>query len=207
MSTYQQCPPSVSEMASRVLCQFKTHEPVLDAKVTIEYLFAYGAEDANGIKSPAINHNGVQALGLCRIVSLKDRVKGCKDIEITLDGDWWGCHDEAEQEALLDHELHHIEVVPGKKDDHGRPKIRLRKHDIEVGWFSTIAARHGKHSKERIQARSLMEHSRQFYWPDLHGFDERGVALDASRAALDGLRASAKRLFNGGAEIRIAEAH
>lgn len=34
-------------------------------------------------------HHGVKAAGLCRIVNLKDRVKGLGDVEILIDGDWW----------------------------------------------------------------------------------------------------------------------
>jgi hypothetical protein len=52
-------------------------------------------------------------------------------------------------------------------DDLGRPKLRMRKHDINFGWFNQVAKRHGSASQERIQARMILDEAGQFYWPDL----------------------------------------
>jgi hypothetical protein len=38
-----------------------------------------------------------------------------------------------------------------KSDDGGRPKLKLRKHDFEIGGFVEIAKRHGPESLE-VQA-------------------------------------------------------
>lgn len=139
MSTYQKCPPEVNQMARELLKEFESHLPVLDAGVTIACLFAYGDrdEDTGELKSDAIKHHGQRALGLCRIVNEKDRVKGCADAEILLDGDYWPTIDVPQQRALLDHELHHIKVKDKKgiiqHDCAGRPKLKMRKHDVEFG--------------------------------------------------------------------------
>jgi hypothetical protein len=120
----------------------------------------------------AITKNGFRCYGLTKCTNLKERVLGRGDAEIVLDGDWWETATAEQQEALLDHEMHHVAVKTDKhgniqKDDIGRPLVKLRKHDIEVGWFSVIAARNGVHSQERIQAKIIMDNLGQYFFPDL----------------------------------------
>lgn len=169
MPTYEKADEAVRDMAQTILQQFETHAPVLTAGVRIDFLFAFADLDAKtGLpKNDAITHRGRRALGLCRKIKVKDRVKGMGDAEITLDGDWWVTVDDEERRALLDHELHHIAVIEGEKDKAGRPKLALREHDVEFGWFTVIAARHGLHSQERKQAAQIMEMHGQFYFPEL----------------------------------------
>jgi hypothetical protein len=174
MPTFKKCDQSVLELAAELLTRFDTHRPLLDARVKFDFLFAFPALDENGEpKGNAITKNGVKALGLCRIVSLKDRAKGLGDVEITLDGEWWENASDEEKAALLDHELHHASVKTQNgvliPDDLGRPMIKLRKHDFEVGWFHLIAERHGEASQERQQAFYLRQKCGQLYWPELMG--------------------------------------
>lgn len=157
-------------MAAELLKQFEGHAPLLDANVTIEIIMAHGARDDDGdLCGDAITHHGRKALGLCKIVKELDRVKGMADAEILLDGDYWPTIDEDNQRALLDHELHHIslKLKDGQHqfDCAGRPKLKLRKHTIEVGWFSVIAERHGAASLERIQAKEIMDEAGQYFFP------------------------------------------
>ena len=64
-------------MARDILCQFDTHKPLLDAKVKFDLLFAMGDKDEDGhVVTDAITHGGEKALGLTRILNLKDRAKG-----------------------------------------------------------------------------------------------------------------------------------
>lgn len=162
MATYNRCPPSVTELANEIMCEFETHRPLLDAKVRIDFIFAY-AEDGN----VAIRHNGQQALGLCKRLPLKQRAMGRGDAEITLDAAWWALANKPARRALLDHELHHIEVDQAKRDDLGRPVLRLRKHDVQIGWFAIIAERHGDFSIERQQARDIYDRHGQAFWPHM----------------------------------------
>lgn len=71
---------------------------------------------------------------------------------------------------MLDHELFHIQIkMKGQiiqTDDLGRPKIKMRPHDMEVGWFKAVAERNGKYSQERIQALKYMEEMGQYFWPE-----------------------------------------
>jgi hypothetical protein len=159
-TTYEKAGMDVELIASKILHQFESHAPLVKAGVKVDFLFAHPPQDENGIVTgDAIKKNGVKALGLCRIVSLKDRVKGMGDIEILIDNPWWEDATDEEREALLDHELHHAEVKIQNDaiqfDDAHRPQIKLRKHDVEIGWFDIVAIRHGPHSMERIQARRL----------------------------------------------------
>lgn len=174
MSTFQKCPKQVEDMAKEILASFQTHQPLIDAGVTTDFVFAYGNRDDQGnLIGEAIMHHGTKALGLCRKIALKDRALGRADTEITLDGDAWPMMPEPEQRALLDHELHHIAIKIDKRglvrDDLGRPVIQMRLHDVEVGWFKIIAARHGLDSQERIQAKQIMGESGQYFWPQIAG--------------------------------------
>lgn len=172
MSTYQQADKEIYDLAEEILSEFPTHKPIVDAGVKIDIVVAYGTQDENGeIMSNALNHHGNKALGICRILKLKDRAMGRGDAEISLDGDWWRTADIYEQRALLDHELHHIAIKGDEPetDDLGRPKLRLRKHDTDIGWFGIVAERHGEHSMERKQAKQIADAYGQFYWPEVFG--------------------------------------
>jgi hypothetical protein len=171
MPTFQRCPKAVNDMANELMCRFETHTPLLDARVTIDFVFAFADIDEQ-TQQPignALSKGGVKALGLCRKIPLKDRALGRSDAEISIDGQWWEAASDAERQALLDHELHHISVKVDKRglvrDDLGRPVVQLRKHDYEFGWFNVIAERHGRASIERQQAAEMMCDNGQLYWP------------------------------------------
>lgn len=165
----------VLEMAQQVLEKYETHKPLLDAKVRIDYLLAWPDEDEKGDPTgPALMHHGFQVLGVVRKLPIKDRVKGLGDAEVVLDGEWWAdeARTDAEKIGLLDHELHHLEVVKDdedkvQKDSANRPKLRLRKHDVEFAGFKIVAVRNGEASWERIEAKKLLED----YGPVFLAFD------------------------------------
>lgn len=173
MPTYEKCPKAINELADELLTKYAQHKPLLEQKVKIDFLFAYPTKNEAGEpKGDAISHHGHKALGLTRKTNLKERTAGRADAEILLDGEWWAKASEKCQRALLDHELHHLSIaedsegVP-KRDDAGRPCLKLRKHDVEVGWFTAIAERHGIHSMERIQAQMIFDDHGQSFWPVL----------------------------------------
>ena len=148
MPTFQRAPQDVTELANGILCEFETHRPLLDAKARIDLVFAYPDYDSKGqATNDALKHHGRKALGVARRLGLKDRAMGRGDAEIVLDAEWWKEASEARRRALLDHELHHLEVRMESgvvvRDDLSRPKLLLRKHDVDIGWFALMAQRHG----------------------------------------------------------------
>lgn len=162
---FERCDRSVTQMADAILEEFETHQATIDAKVKIDFVFAYADPESD---APALQKNGVRAYGICRKTSLKERALGHGDIEISIDGDWWKDASDAQRRALLDHELHHIAVDEDlEKDDLGRPLVSMRKHDFEFGWFSIIAQRHGADSMECRQAKAIADNAGQLYWPAL----------------------------------------
>lgn len=168
MPTYQKADESVTQLATKLMAEWEMHAPLVAAEVKLDIMFAFGDRDDDGeLTSDAITKNGRRALGLTRKISLKDRAAGRGDAEILLDGDYWPTASAEEQAALLDHELYHLTIKTADRDDLGRPQINLRKHDVEVGWFSAVADRHGEASQERIQAKAIMDNSGQLFWPDI----------------------------------------
>ena len=173
MSTYSKAKPEVREMAEQIIGEFISHKPLSEANVKIDFLMAYADVSEDGeSKGHALTKNGIKALGITRKLSLKDRAMNRGDAEVCLDGDWWEEATEGQRRALLDHEIHHLEVKVDEegvviRDDLKRPKLRLRKHDVEVGWFAIIAGRHGSNSIEIQQAKSVMDSYGQLFWPSI----------------------------------------
>lgn len=173
MPTFQKANKDVAQLAADLIAQYDTHKPLAELKVKIDIVMAFADEDDRGnLLNDALTAHGVRALGITRKVGLKHRALGHGDAEIALDGNYWAQASAEEQAALLDHELHHISVQCDKNgnpqfDDLRRPKIVLRKHDVQVGWFKVIAERHGAASIERLQAKAIMDGQGQFYWPGI----------------------------------------
>jgi hypothetical protein len=112
-------------------------------------------------------------------------VAGLADAEITLDADRWKELGRGKRIGLIDHELTHIELVYDDDglalDDNERPKLKLRKHDYEFGWFNEVVERHGNDSLEREQAARLLYNAGQLYFP---GFESDGALSTPERVAM-----------------------
>ena len=176
MPKYQLADPDTKELANDLLFRFAKHgnyQEIIDNRVKLDILFAYGERDEDGnLLQCALKHHGIEVDGICSVVNLKNRAAGRGDVEILLDADKWDVMGDAAREALLDHELYHIDFKRDKDgsvqlDDLGRPCIKMRAHDFEVGWFAAIAARHGDASGERRQAKAVMDQFGQYFWGGL----------------------------------------
>lgn len=165
--------PAPSEVNELVAELIETYHPELaDVEATI---LCQMHESKNGLAL-----HGYPAYATVRLIPAKDRAAGLPDARITIDAEEWHEMPEAKQRAVLDHELHHLEVVgqwsPGdddnpsrfvcKTDDAGRPKMKLRKHDYNFGGFYEIAERHRGHSVESEHFAAMREAYRQrkFLW-------------------------------------------
>lgn len=145
------------------------HRDLRQAGVTVAVLIFRG--DA------PLKLHGYPALATVKKTSLKDRALGMRDAIITVDGNEWPNLEPDQQRALIDHELFHLVPVSagtkwetdpetgemkeaGKEyefDDLHRPKLTIRLHDVEVGWFVRMAQKHGAASQEVKQATKIMD--------------------------------------------------
>ena len=143
----------------------KYHGGLESAGVTAQILYAYPKHDEAGESlGPALMSGGYPALATVQILGHKRRAAGDADIEITLDWENWSVSSNAEQMAILDHELTHIELKTdsngrAKRDDGDRPLLKICKHDRQFGWFDVIAHRHGEASAEVRQCREMLDSS------------------------------------------------
>ena len=144
-------------------------------RVTVEAFLVFGPRNKDGIQTgPALMVHGCPAAACIRGSKLEERVAGRADAIIHIDGDRVKHWPVATLMAVLDHELQHIELEKNAAtgvpvlDDVGRPKIKMRPHDHDFGWFDVIAKRHGSAAVEVCQASVFAgEELRQLYFPGL----------------------------------------
>lgn len=138
----------------------KWHPDIEESGVTIAIVIAYAPKDADGNPNgPAISHGGYPALATIKITSAKDRAIGVADAIMTIDGDRIDSLSERELLAVIDHELTHLELRHDgedvARDENERPRLLMRKHDRQFGWFDEVAKRHKEHAQEVKQAKEL----------------------------------------------------
>lgn len=163
MKSYAKCP---DEVAARAASLIKKFHPDLDA-VGIRIDFISVSTDEEG--GTALAHNGYPAAAIVKIVGPKERAIGRGDAEIVIDEEGYTDMSDAQKDALIDHELYHLEIVRNKHGRHvldcnRRPKLKMRLHDRQYGWFDEIAQRHGSASIECQQATRLFLGGKQTYF-------------------------------------------
>lgn len=156
--------PEVHLMAREIL---ESHHPELrmgiDKHGRAEYptlciMMASGAENASSVQL-----HGYDCAAVIKVVAYDQRVDSRRDAEIKIDQRTWDEITEPQQRALLDHEITHLELVIDDKtgivktDDAGRPKLRLRLHDWQLGGFRSISQRYGPDALEVMEARKFQE--------------------------------------------------
>lgn len=160
----------------------KTYSQAPDADACIEKIHAAHHEDLEGVTVtalfvfdtettlPCLKHQGYPAGAVVRITPVKDRALGIADATIVIDRAGWLALSQRQRDALIDHELTHLTRKIDKEtgemvvDVLERPKLAMRRHDWQYGWFDEVAQRHGEASPEVSQARRLMERSGQLYF-------------------------------------------
>lgn len=134
--------------------------------VRIVALFMYDDEKSEQV----LQHNGYPAGAVVRITTLKERALGMADAVIVVDRAYWQTITHMQHIALIDHELTHLtrKLDPDTQqplwDALGRPRLQMRRHDHQLGWFDEVAQRHGEHSVEVRQARDLVQSTYQLYF-------------------------------------------
>lgn len=162
MPTYSSVDDEVIDLVDRVM---ESQFPVLDTlepEIDLKILFAYPTGNGH-----AITKNGWPCLGLIKVVSTRDRAAGGPDVLLLIDGDRWPRLSPRRREALIAHELYHLEPQyrwdPDRKinvavlDDLKRPIVKIRKHDFELGGFEEIVARYGRDSVEQATLDAIIE--------------------------------------------------
>jgi len=111
---------------------------------------------------PAVKSHGYPCAAVVSVIPYKQRVDKRADAEIVIDEEAWKGFSDPEKRALLDHEITHLEIQKDdvgcvKTDDFGRPKLKLRLHDWQLGGFASIAKRYGADAIERQEFRKAVE--------------------------------------------------
>jgi hypothetical protein len=168
MPIYEAAPGEVRVVCDQMLEKY--HGELHDAEVTIDLLFASPKADDGDInpESHAIKHHGYPAMAVVKVNAYKLRVQSHADAEMIIDKQRWEELSDEQREALIDHELEHLELKTDKdgnllRDDLDRPKLRTRLHDHQYGWFNSVARRHGKASLEVQQFNHLLEQQKQMW--------------------------------------------
>lgn len=157
------------------------HHEDLDG-VTVSALFVFDLESTEAV----LKHQGYPAQAVIRITPTRDRALGIADAVIVVDRSNWLTLSQPQRDALIDHELTHLERVVDeetgapKTDAVDRPKLTMRRHDYQLGWFDSVAARHGDASAEIRQAKQLIACSGQLYFD----FKGRQTPLELRRSAV-----------------------
>jgi hypothetical protein len=153
MKLYSKLSTDVLDHIARI--QDEYHPNLTD--VTLEGLFVFDDEQSS---EPVLKHQGYAAAATIKITSVKDRALGGADAVMTIDRATWAGLSAAQKDALIDHELYHLEWLHDnegkpKSDVLGRPKLGMRRHDLQIGFFAEILKRHGDASFEAKQTRQM----------------------------------------------------
>lgn len=169
--TYELADEKTAELVKRamVLYHQRPVNNLVANLVTVQAIFARDV-DADGVMSPAIKIRGYPAAAKIQVTSLEDRARGMADAKLTIDDYVWQGLPESRRLALLDHELEHLEIVMRTtktgimvaRDDLGRTKLKIKPHDFELGFFASVAERHGEAAIEVREVQRFHETYGQF---------------------------------------------
>lgn len=140
------------------------HEDLFN--VTVAALFVFDLEATESV----LKYQGYPAQAVVRITPTRDRALGVADAVIVVDRSNWQLLSPPQRDALIDHELTHLERAVDEEtgspltDAVERPKIQIKKHDHQFGWFDSVAERHGDASPEVRQAKQLINQTQQLYF-------------------------------------------
>lgn len=145
--------------------------------VTVDLVFAFSSSN----EEHPLTEKGLPVNGKIKITTLLARSKGESDVELMLDGDLWRQLEPEERAAVIDSFLHGLEIqtkmeadpVSGdlvdtiKRDDRGRPKLKIKPHDFIIRGYHDVAERHGNALPAVQQLRAIFQtrDMRQAWFP------------------------------------------
>lgn len=154
--TFSLADPDIYRIIDRLLPAWNPELDEVGGKVAVLFVESEDGE-------PALKNGGYPAAAIVSIVPLVQRMFVRHDALIRIDHRAWCELPDRCREALLAHELLHLEVVkdldpsPGapwwKTDDIGRPKLKIRPADWNGGdgWKSIVE----HYGQEAIEMRNL----------------------------------------------------
>ncbi|MGH8258685.1 MAG: putative metallopeptidase, partial [Steroidobacteraceae bacterium] len=155
MKTYSTASSDLERCIAGMLAKY--HDDLQN--VTVDALFVFDDESSDQV----LQHQGYPAQAVCRITPVSDRALGIADAVIVVDRATWQLLSARQREALIDHELTHLERVlddetgKPKCDAVGRPKLAMRRHDQQIGIFVEVMQRHREASAEARAARVILD--------------------------------------------------
>lgn len=157
------------EAAEIIEALISRHHPELEeAEVSIGVLWAWpGEDDEDGA---VLKLHGYQAAAIIKINKASDRLQGMPDATIKIDAKLWRDRlDDFGRIALIDHELTHLVVLRDKdnhikSDDAGRPKLKMRLHDVQIGVFDSIIRRYADKSLDGQHVKIVVDAYGQAAW-------------------------------------------
>jgi hypothetical protein len=153
--------------------------------------------------------HGYPCAAVIKITPYEQRVEGIEDAVIKIDQRRWKGMALSAREALIDHELTHLTLVRNRKtdevleDDLGRPRLRMKLHDVELGVFDSIIRRHGETSLDYQHVAAVMARYRQevfAFADDMAPQDEAPSDVAESLGNGKGRGRKARKVEQGAAE-------
>ena len=194
MPIYEVADGKVHGQAQKIMKQH--HGTLAKAGVSMEILFARAnRNDAGEPIGAPLKAGGVEVPFVARIVGLKDRTKGMKDIEIVLNGDTWDAEtdDHEGKQARLDQALCTFMLLESEAegeallDKLGRPRLRRRYPDYALGWYPAVAARWGEAAPSVRVLRAIEKDTKQmsfkFTQPEQEKLSRRAEKATAEEAS------------------------
>jgi hypothetical protein len=153
--------------------------------VTVDAVFVFDDEASS---ESVLKHQGYAAAAVIRITPVRDRTLGVADAVITIDRATWVSLSALQRDALVDHELQHLEWLKDnegkpKSDGLGRPKLGMVRHDHQIGYFTDVVQRHGEAALEIRAARYLIAEIGQMKFE--FGSSEPNVTMTHSGETVD----------------------
>lgn len=190
------------------------HEHHLDLDgVTLTALFVFDLEATE----PILKHQGYPAAAVIRITPIRDRALGIADAVVVVDRSHWLTLSQRQRDALVDHELTHLNRVLDEDtqlplcDAVDRPKLAMRRHDLQIGIFTEILERHGEASHEAKMAKAMLDVARQMELNFAKPVDRNNEALAqeakaAAKTFVDNIgRMGGGRIIGDGVDIDIPD--
>jgi hypothetical protein len=164
--TYESCDGVVGTVIERIVNKEHGEFASCEPPVTIAALWARNSDKTQ----PAVKLHGYPCRATIRKTNSKERANGSADLMIVIDEAVWDSLDSGSRDGLISHEIEHVELLMkgnrAKIGHDGRPALRLKPHDYELGGFLDVIRRHGDNSLEYQDAKTFATDQRQllFGW-------------------------------------------